>query len=78
MTFKERLRTRMRAESLGLLAKYNDKKRLWEVWEVKKTVASILKPTRKIYEGKRIKSFLKKKKLMVQKTNLKIGGIKNE
>jgi len=60
MTFKEKLRIRMRAESLGLLAKYNDKKRLWEVWEVKNPNAPILEPTRKIYEGKRIKSFLKK------------------
>jgi len=62
MTFKERRRIRMMAESLGLLAKYNDEKKVWEVWEVKKPVGPILEPTQKIYEGKRIKTFLKKRR----------------
>ncbi|OQX53951.1 MAG: hypothetical protein B5M53_06265 [Candidatus Cloacimonas sp. 4484_209] len=77
MTFRQRLRIRRIAENLGLLAKYDDGKKVWEVWKVKKPVGPILEPTRKIYEGKRIKSFLKKIKLMVQRTNLKIrGGLK--
>ena len=62
MTFKERRRIGMMAESLGLLAKYDDEKKVWEVWKVKKPVGPILEPTQKIYEGKRIKTFLKKRR----------------
>ena len=62
MTFKERRRIGMMAESLGLLAKYNDEKKVWEVWEVKKPVGPVLEPAQKIYEGKRIKTFLKKRR----------------
>jgi len=62
MTFKERLRIRIMAESLGLLAKYSDERKVWEIWEVKNPKGPILEPTRKIWEGKRVKSFLKKRK----------------
>ncbi|MBA7580641.1 hypothetical protein ES695_13285 [Candidatus Atribacteria bacterium 1244-E10-H5-B2] len=58
-TFKAERRIGIKAYDIGLLAEFNSEKKIWEAWEVKDLKEFIRKPTKKVYEGRKVEEFLK-------------------
>lgn len=65
-TFIAQRRIEQRADNLGLLAKFNSEKKIWEVWKVKEPTAFIKEPTEKVYEGRKVEEFLIKAKAEIK------------
>ncbi|MBA7532853.1 hypothetical protein ES705_25083 [subsurface metagenome] len=61
-TFRAGRRIEIKAGNIGLLAKFNYEKKIWEVWKVKDPKAFIKEPTLKVYEGRKVEEFLKEYK----------------
>ncbi|MBA7537423.1 hypothetical protein ES705_29690 [subsurface metagenome] len=61
-TFKADRQIGIQAENIGLLAKFNYEKKIWEVWKIKDPKAFIKEPTLKVYEGRKVEEFLKEYK----------------
>lgn len=61
-TFKAKRATERKAESLGLLARYDNDRKIWEVWRIKDPTKFIKEPGEKLYEGRKIEQFLEQAK----------------
>ncbi len=61
-TFRAERRIEIKADNIGLLAKFNYEKKIWEVWKIKDPKAFIKEPTLKVYEGRKVEEFLKEYK----------------
>jgi hypothetical protein len=58
-TFRAERRIEIKADNIGLLARFNSEKKIWEVWKIKDPKAFIKEPTLKVYEGRKVAEFLK-------------------